>query len=298
MNKGILFVILAYATWGFFPPFFKTMQGVPAFQIMAHRVVWSFLFLAVVTLIRREGRPLMKAITPRIAGLYAIAGVLLAINWVTYVYGVNEGFVLEASLGYFINPLVSVLLGVVFLHERLRPLQWLPVILAAIGVTYLTISMGQLPWIALVLALSFGLYGLMKKIAPLPTLQGLTMETGAIFLPALAFLLFEQARGVGAFVNAGTDTSLLLASAGVVTAVPLLFFASGARVIPLTTVGLLQYITPTAQFLLGVLLYHEPFTRERAVGFAIIWTALAIFTFENLLHRSSVRRVNIPAPTK
>lgn len=285
MNKGILYVLAAYAMWGFFPLFFKTLQGVPAFQIMAHRVVWSFFLVAAIILLRKEFNALIKSITPRILGLYLLAGVLLAINWVTYVWAVNEGFVVEASLGYFINPLVSVLLGVIFLQERLRPLQWLPVILAAVGVTYLAVSMGQLPWIALVLAFSFGFYGLMKKIAPLNSLHGLTLETGAIFLPALGFLLFEQARGAGSFISDGTGTSLLLAATGIVTAVPLLFFSAGTRLVPLTTVGLLQYITPSSQFLLGVLLYKEPFTRERAIGFTIIWVALAIFTLENLLRR-------------
>lgn len=289
MKKGILYVLAAYGMWGFFPLFFKTLQGVSAFQIMAHRVVWSFILLAGIILFRKELRALLKSITWRIAGLYLIAGVLLAINWVTYVWAVTEGYVVEASLGYFINPLVSVLLGVIFLQERLRPLQWVPVFLAAAGVTYLAVSMGQLPWIALVLAFSFGFYGLMKKIAPLNSLHGLTLETGAIFLPALGFLLFEQARGAGSFINDGTGTSLLLAATGIVTAIPLLFFASGTRIVPLTTVGLLQYITPSSQFLLGVLLYHEPFTKERAIGFIIIWAALIIFTLENLWHRRPVQ---------
>lgn len=298
MKKGILYVLAAYAMWGFFPLFFKTLQAAPAFQIMAHRVTWSFILLAGIMLFRRELKDVFKNVTRKIAMLYLIAGVLLAINWVTYVWAVNAGHVVEASLGYFINPLVSVLLGVIFLQERFRPLQWLPVILAAIGVTYLTVSLGKLPWIALVLAFSFGLYGLMKKIAPLGTLQGLTLETGAIFLPALGFLIFEQARGTGAFIHAGLGTSLLLAATGIVTAVPLLFFASGTRIIPLTTVGLLQYVTPTSQFLLGVFLYNEPFSRDRAIGFAIIWIALIIFTLENLMNRRAKNTGRSSVPVK
>lgn len=293
MKTGILYVLAAYGLWGFFPLYFKTLQGVPAFQIMAHRVVWSFLFVGAIILFRQELKALVKSITLRIALLYLLSGVLLSINWVTYVWAVNEGFVVEASLGYFINPLVSVLLGVIFLQEHLRPLQWLPVILAAVGVTYLAVSMGQLPWIALVLAFSFGFYGLMKKVAPLNSLHGLTLETAAIFLPALGFLLFEQFRGTGSFVNDGLGTTLLLAATGIVTAVPLLFFAAGMKTVPLTTVGLLQYITPTTQFLLGVLLYNEPFTKARAIGFVIIWVALAMFTFENLWHRRPVH-VSMP----
>lgn len=256
---------------------------------MAHRVVWSFLLMAAIIFFRREMKSLLAAVTWRIFGLYLIAGTLLAINWVTYVWAVNSGFVVEASLGYFINPLVSVLLGVIFLRERLRPVQWLLVILAAAGVTYLTISTGKLPWISLVLALSFGMYGLMKKITPLGSLKGLTLETAAVFLPALTFLIVEQVRGVGAFVNAGLGTTLLLAATGIVTAVPLIFFSAGTRLVPLTTIGLLQYVTPTAQFFLGVFVFKEPFSSDRIVGFIIIWIALILFTLENLIHNGSLR---------
>lgn len=284
MKKGVLFALIGYTIWGFFPLFFKTLQAAPAFQIMAHRVVWSFLLMAAIMFFRREVKALLAAVTWRIFGLYLIAGTLLAINWVTYVWAVNAGFVVEASLGYFINPLVSVLLGVIFLRERLRPMQWLLVIMAAVGVTYLTISTGKLPWVALVLAFSFGLYGLMKKLTPLGSLQGLTLETAAVFLPALGYLIFEQARGAGAFINAGPATTLLLAATGVVTAVPLIFFSAGTRLVPLTTIGLLQYITPTAQFFLGVFVFNEPFSSNRIVGFIIIWVALILFTLENLFH--------------
>ena len=289
MKKGVLFALAGYAIWGFFPLYFKTLQAAPAFQIMAHRVVWSFLLMTAILVFRKELKPMLSAATPRIVFLYAIAGTLLAINWVTYVWGVNAGYVVEASLGYFINPLVSVLLGVIFLRERLRPLQWVPVVLAGVGVTYLTVSMGKLPWIALVLALSFGLYGLMKKITPLGSLQGLTLETAAVFLPALAYLIIEQVRGVGAFVNAGVNTTLLLAATGVVTAIPLIFFSAGTKLIPLTTVGLLQYITPTTQFLLGVFVFKEGFSSNQVIGFVIIWIALILFTMENLLHNRPVR---------
>jgi len=289
LKKGIIFALIGYAIWGFFPLFFKTLQAAPAFQIMAHRVVWSFLLMAAIIFFRREMKSLLAAVTWRIFGLYLIAGTLLAINWVTYVWAVNSGFVVEASLGYFINPLVSVLLGVIFLRERLRPVQWLLVILAAAGVTYLTISTGKLPWISLVLALSFGMYGLMKKITPLGSLKGLTLETAAVFLPALTFLIVEQVRGVGAFVNAGLGTTLLLAATGIVTAVPLIFFSAGTRLVPLTTIGLLQYVTPTAQFFLGVFVFKEPFSSDRIVGFIIIWIALILFTLENLIHNGSLR---------
>jgi chloramphenicol-sensitive protein RarD len=285
MNKGILYAAGAYFIWGFFPIYFKAIEQISAFQVTAHRVVWSFLFLILVVAARRELRGLRALITRRILLIYLAAGALLAVNWLTYVWAVSSGFVVEASLGYFINPLVSVVLGVVFLHEKLRPAQWLPVALAACGVTYLTISHGSLPWIALVLAFSFGLYGLMKKLAPLGSLHGLVLETGAIFVPALLLLVISEAAGTGAFGHAGALPSLLLALVGVVTAIPLLLFATGAKNVPLTTLGLLQYIAPTIQFLIGVLIYGEPFTPERLVGFGIIWVALVIFSTENLMAR-------------
>ncbi len=285
MNKGILYAAAAYTIWGFFPIYFKAINEISAFQVTAHRVVWSFLFLLLVVAWRRELGALRAAITWRVGLVYLAAGALLAVNWLTYVWAVGAGFVVESSLGYFINPLVSVVLGVVFLGEKLRRAQWLPVGLAACGVTYLTISHGSLPWIALVLAFSFGFYGLMKKIAPLGSLHGLALETAAIFVPAAGFLIFSEASGTGAFGHAGVVPSLLLALTGLVTAIPLLLFANGAKNVPLTTLGLLQYIAPTLQFLIGVLLYGEPLTLERLIGFGIIWVALAIFSAESWILR-------------
>ena len=291
MNKGILSGIAAYALWGFFPLYFKAIEVVPALQILGHRIVWSLLFVMIVVTLRGELTALRRSITPRTLLVYLGAGVLLAINWGTYVWAVNAGHVVESSLGYFINPLVSVLLGVVFLGERLRPAQWIPVGLATAGVVYLTLSYGQVPWISLVLAFSFGLYGLVKKMAPLGPLHGLAMETGTIFIPALAYLVYEQVQGTGSFINDGPLMTGLLAFAGIATAIPLLLFATGVRSVPLTTIGLLQYIAPTLQFLIGVLVYGEPFGPERVVGFCIIWLALIVFSAENLLNR----RKTLPA---
>ncbi len=225
--------------------------------------------------------------------MYALAATLLSINWLTYIWGVNAGYVVETSLGYFINPLVSVLLGVVFLGEKLRPLQWIPVSLAAAGVIYLTLGYGSLPWIALVLAFTFGLYGLIKKTAPLGSLFGLTLETGLILLPALGYILVLQATGHGALGSITPGVTVLLLLTGVVTVIPLLLFASGVRLIPLTVLGLLQFVAPTLQFLSGVLLFGEPFTHTRLIGFSIIWLALIIFSAENLLNR---RRTLAPQP--
>lgn len=285
MNKGILYAAGAYILWGFFPIFLKTIQTVPALQIMTHRVVWSFILLLMLVILRREFSAFRAVITRRIVLIYLGTGILLAINWLTYVWAVNSGFVVEASLGYFINPLVNVLLGVVFLKERLRPWQWAPIGLAAAGVAWLTISQGALPWIALVLAASFGLYGLIKKVAPLGSLPGTTLETGMVFLPALGFLIAQEVQGTGAFGHQGAGIDVLLALTGVVTAAPLLLFAAGARLVPLSTMGILQFISPSLQFLSGVLLFGEPFSPVKGVGFGLIWLALILFTAENLLNR-------------
>lgn len=283
MNKGTLYAVVAYSLWGFFPIYFKALHAVPAFQIMTHRVVWSFLFLTVIIVLLKEFNTLKVSITPRILLIYLVAAILLAVNWLIYVWGVNAGYVVECSLGYFINPLVSVLLGVIFLGERLRRFQWIPIGLAFGGVFYLTISFGSLPWIALALAFTFGLYGLVKKIAPLPSLQGLTLETGIIFLPGLAYLLFQESTGGGAFGHLNPTTTLLLALSGIVTAVPLLLFATSAHLVPLSTLGLIQYIAPSLQFMIGVFIYGESFTQDRVIGFCIIWAALLIFSIESLL---------------
>jgi chloramphenicol-sensitive protein RarD len=210
---------------------------------------------------------------------------LIAVNWGTYIWAVNAGFIVETSLGYFINPLVNVVLGVVLLKEKLRPAQWIPVGLALLGVLYLTIGYGRLPWIALALAFSFGLYGLAKKTAPLGALHGLTLETSVLSIPSGLYLFFLGVQGRGSFLEFGTSTDILLVFTGVVTALPLLLFGMGARRITLITVGLLQYIAPTCQFLLGVLVYNELLTVERLVGFCIIWLSLLIYTLEGLLAR-------------
>jgi len=272
--------------WGFFPLFIKAIQAVPALQILLHRISWSFIFLVIVIIARRQSAPFRNALrSRRTLGVYTLAALLLAANWLIYIWGVNSGQVVETSLGYFINPLLSVMLGVIFLRERLRPLQWLPVGLAALGVIYQTVSLGKLPWIALALAFTFGMYGLIKKVSPLEALSGLTLETGILFLPAAGLLVYYASLGAGSFGRLGWSTDLILALSGVITAVPLLLFATAVRRIPLWTVGLLQYIAPSCQFLLGVFLYHEPFSQTRLVGFVIIWTALLLFTMEGFISR-------------
>jgi chloramphenicol-sensitive protein RarD len=280
MNKDAVYAFTAYVLWGFIPLFFKLLSNVPPLQILAHRFFWSFLFLILLLYILRQFGKFKSTITKRILITYGIAGLVLAINWGTFIYAVNSGHTIESSLGYFINPIVSVLLGVIFLKERLRRMQWISVILASAGVLYLTVAFGSIPWIALVLAFSFGFYGLTKKVSPLESLPGLTLETGALFIPALLFLVYQETQGVGSFGHSGWSTAILLASSGVVTAVPLLLFAAGIRRIKLSTLGFLQYISPTIQFFMGVYLFGEYFDYHRLTGFILIWIALIIFTIE------------------
>lgn len=293
MNKGIWYGIAAYAMWGFFPIYWKLLHEIPAIQLLGHRIVWSFLLLAAFILLTKQAGDFRSvAFNRRTLGIYTIAGVLLSANWLIYVWSVNAGFIVETSLGYFINPLLSVLFGVIFLRERLRPAQWVPVIIAAIGVTYLTVAYGRPPWIALSLAVTFGLYGLVKKLSPLGSVYGLTLETGIVFPIALLYLIVVQAGGAGEFLRDGFTIDLLLIGAGVVTTIPLLMFASAAKQIPLNMIGVLQYFAPTIQFLIGVFIYKEPFDHTRLIGFGIVWLALIIFWVENFIaHRNPVEPI-------
>ncbi len=293
-NKGVLFALAAYILWGFFPLYFKAIQQVSALQILAHRIAWGFVFTLAVVLVLRQWKEFRASVFNRRTFLiYAGASVVLGINWFTYVWAVITNHVVESSLGYFINPIVSVLLGVIFLRERLRTFQWVAIAMVTAGVVYLTITFGQLPWISLVLAVTFGFYGLLKKIAPLGALHGITLETAVLTIPSLVYLLIVNANGTGTFGHSTPLLDFLLVLSGPVTAIPLLLFATGARRIPLTTIGLLQYIAPTLQFLLGVLVFHEPFDQSRLIGFMIIWLALVLFSVENLLAR---RRTPSTAP--
>jgi chloramphenicol-sensitive protein RarD len=294
LNKGIWYAFGAYVIWGTFPIYWKWLTHVPALQVIGHRIIWSFLLLLVVVLAAGRGKAFKRALTGRVLLVYLAAGVLLSANWLIYVWAVTSDFIVETSLGYFINPLFSVVLGVVFLRERLRVAQWVPIAIAAMGVLYLTYVYGSLPWIALGLAATFGIYGLVKKVASLGSLFGLTLETGLVFLPAFGYLVYSEVGGVGAFGHTGIQADLLLIGAGLVTTVPLLLFASAAQRIPLTVVGIMQYIAPTLQFLIGVLLFKEPFTSAKLVGFSLVWMALILFWGEGVLtHRA--QRKELPA---
>ncbi len=283
MNKGVLAGIGAYALWGLFPIYWRLLEQVPAIEILAHRIVWSLAFVVLLLTLQRDWHWLMQAIHDRKTLLvYTIAAILLSINWFTYIWAVNAGYVVEASLGYFINPLVNFMLGVIFFKEKLRAGQVAAVVLAVLGVVYLTVNYGSLPWISLVLAFSFGMYGLIKKTASLESMHGFSLETAVLFLPALGFLLYRGTSGEGAFIQQGTATTLLLILAGPVTSIPLLMFGYSARSIPLSMLGFIQYIAPTLQFLLGVFVYHEPFPLSRLVGFCMIWLALLLYSIEGV----------------
>lgn len=286
MNKGFVYAAVAYIIWGLLPIYWKSLQDVPAGQILSHRIVWSLLFVGLILTLRHNWAWLRDAVTrPRVLMTFVVSGVLLGINWFVYIWGVNAGYIVETSLGYFINPLVNVLLGYLILKERLRPAQWLALSVALGGVLYLTLSYGSFPWIALTLAFSFGTYGLIRKTAALNSAEGLFLETAVLFLPAFGFLLLQERSGAGSFGHLSPTTTLLLMGAGVVTSVPLLLFASGARRITMTSLGLLQYIAPTLQFLIGVLIYDEEFGPARVVGFGLIWLALVLYSAESLIHR-------------
>ena len=280
MNTGILAAIGAYVSWGLLPIYWKLLGHVPTTQLLSHRIVWSFAVLAVFLGLTKRFTKLRGDLSPTVWGSYVLASLLIGVNWFIYVWSVNAGYIVEASLGYFINPLLSVLLGVFFMRERLRRLQWAPLGLAATGVIYLTVQYGRLPWIALTLAVTFSLYGLVKKKAPLGAFEGLTLETGLLLPPALVWLGWNEYMGAGAFLHAGTGSDLLLVGAGVVTTAPLVMFAAAAHRIPLSMIGILQYIAPTIQFLIGVFVYHEPFSRAQFTGFGMVWSAVLLFWLE------------------
>ena len=281
MNTGIVYASLAYLSWGLFPLYFRQVAAVPALEVVLHRTLWSLVFVLALLAMRRQWAWMREVLRqPRVLGAFALSALLLAANWLTYVWAVNNGHVVDASLGYFILPLVNVALGYVFLHERPRPGQWLAVTVAAAGVLWLTVLTGRLPWIALVLALSFGFYGLLRKVAVLGALEGLTLETLLLAPVTLAVLGAWAWQGQGALVQGDATTLGWLVLAGPVTAIPLLWFAAGARRIPLATMGILQYIAPSLQLALGVWLFHEAFDVSRLAGFVLIWAALLVYTLE------------------
>ncbi|WP_202077662.1 EamA family transporter RarD [Caldalkalibacillus salinus] len=281
---GTWYGILAYILWGILPIYWKLLEHVPAGEVLSHRIVWSLVFMIVVLILMKKWGTFVKDLKEIFKQKKLVLGTLLAsilisINWFTYIYAVNTDRIIETSLGYYINPLISVLLGVLVLKEKLSFWQMISCILALIGVLYLTIQFGSFPWMAFCLAISFGLYGLVKKMVNLGAMTGLTIETFMVTPVALGYIVFLAGGETQHFVLSDTQTVWLLAAGGAATAIPLLCFASGARRVPLSLLGFLQYIAPTLHLTIGVFMYHEPFTQVHLVSFILIWTALFIFSF-------------------
>jgi chloramphenicol-sensitive protein RarD len=291
-GSGLAAAIGAFVIWGLFPLYLRPLAEVPTLQIMAHRIVWCCLLVFAWLGLRGELGTVRRALADPGTRLRLLgSATLISINWLIYVWAVTHDHVVDASLGYFINPLLNVVLGVWLLHERLNRVQWAAVGLAAIGVAYLAVVAGRPPWIALGLAASFGLYGLIRKVVAVESVPGLATETLLLSPLALGLLLWTEAQGTGALGHSGATVDALLVGSGLVTALPLALFAHGARRIPLSTVGLVQYIGPTLQFLIGVLVFHEAFSRSRAVGFVLIWTALALYAADGVWRRRRTGRV-------
>lgn len=298
LTKGYLFGIAAYACWGLFPLYWRLLQRAGAVEILAHRIVWSCVFVALlITASRGWVRVSALARQPRKLGQLGIAAVLVAINWGTFIFGVNTGHIVECSLGYFINPLVSVLLGVFVLGERLRSVQWIALGLGAVAVMVLTVDYRQVPYLALTLAVSFGLYGLVKKQVRVPATDGLLLESAVLALPALICLGVLARHGESTFTRFSAGHAVLLMLAGAVTAGPLLLFAGAANRIPLSAIGLLQYLAPTLQLGCGVLIYGEPMPPVRLAGFALVWLALAVFSWDGIRHLRKEVRGPQPPPS-
>jgi chloramphenicol-sensitive protein RarD len=295
-RTGLAAAAAAFAAWGLFPLYFKPLQEVSALQVTAHRIVWSCLAVLALIALRGELAAVRAALTaPSVVLRLAGAAALISLNWVVYVWAVAHGHVVDASLGYFINPLVNILLGIALLGERLNRTQWAAVLLAAAGVVYLTLVTGQLPWISLTLAFCFAGYGLIRKVVAVEALPGLAAESLLLMPCASAYLLWCEATGGGALGHVPAAIDALLIASGPLTAVTLFLFAYGARRIPYSTVGLLQYMTPSLQLACGVFAFHEPFARTQAVGFALIWLALAIYAGDGL---RSLRTQEAPSPPR
>jgi chloramphenicol-sensitive protein RarD len=280
---GVLYAGMAFLIWGLSPVYWKAMQAVPALEIVIHRVIWSFFILLALTLAQRRRAEFTEVLkTPRTMLILTVTTLLVSVNWLLYIWAVNAGYMLQASLGYYINPLVNVMLGMVFLKERLRRPQALAVLLACAAVAFRTVSYGQFPWIALTLAFSFGIYGLIRKVAPVSPLVGLTVETLLLTPIGGVYLIYLEGQGAGALFHGDLALNALLIGTGLITAFPLLFFNLGARRINLSTVGLMQYIAPSGIFLLAVFVYGEPFTEVQVWTFLMIWTALTIYSIDSL----------------
>ncbi|MGI8531771.1 MAG: EamA family transporter RarD [Geodermatophilaceae bacterium] len=293
-RRGVWYGVAAYLLWGLFPLYWTLLDPASPLEILAHRIVWSLVFTTAVIAVRRRWSKVRAAVRDRrTLVLLVAAAMLISVNWGTYIYGVNSGQVVETSLGYFVNPLVSVALGVVVFRERLRTVQWVAVGIGLLAVVVLTVDYGRPPFIALTLAFSFGFYGLIKKLVSVGPTEGLAVESAVMTLPALVLLAVLTGQGTAAFGTVSALNTALLMLAGVVTAIPLLFFAAAARRVPLSTLGLLQYLAPLIQFVLGLVVFAEPMPPGRLAGFALVWLALIVLTLD--LARNNRRPVLTPA---
>lgn len=287
MRRGLLLGLAAYVSWGFFPIYFKSLRPSGALEILAHRIVWSAVFVALLLFALRRWPAVLRLVRDRrTLGGIGLAAALIGVNWFTYIHGVNNGHVVETSLGYFITPLITVLLGVLLLGERLRPYQWTAVGLGALAVAVLTIDYGRLPYLALVLAATFGCYGLIKKRLGVPPAEGLLVESAALAVPALAVLAWFGARAQATVGHVSAGHTALVLLGGVITATPLLLFAAATNRIPLTSMGILQYVAPVLQLSVGLFVYHEPMPPARLAGFTLVWLALALFTWDAVHQRT------------
>jgi len=295
-RRGLLLGVAAYTMWGAFPLYWPLLEPAGAFEILAHRMLWSLVTMGVlVVALRRRERVRALVTDRRRLGLLSLAAVVVSVNWATYIWGVNNDRVVETSLGYFVNPLVTVLMGVLILRERLRPLQWVAMGIAGGAVAVLSVDYGRLPWVALILAFSFGTYGLAKKFANAPAVESLAVETTVIAPVAAIYIGWLAAHGQSNFANHGTGHALLFVTTGIVTAVPLICFGGAAIRVPMVTLGLLQYLAPIFQFALGVLWFHEDMPAGRWLGFGLVWVALVIFTTEAITARRRQLRLAVEA---
>ena len=294
MNRGIVLALSAYIFWGIHPIYWKILRHVPSEEIVAHRVVWSFIFFAVVISFRRQWSNIFVKFRSAPNKFILIApAILIGSNWALYIWAVNANHIIETSLAYFISPLISVFLGVFFLHENLRRFQWLAVFIAAVGVIVMTFLFGQFPWISLCLASSWATYGLLRKKSPLNSVEGLTLETAIMITPALIYLTFITTMGTGIFFNDFSTTVLLIGS-GITSGLPLLVFIIGARLINLTLIGILQYVLPTLLFIVGFFIYNESLDAGKMIGFIFIWVALIIYTIEGSIFLKNKKLTAVP----
>lgn len=293
-NKGLPAALGAFILWGLLPLYWKSLDGTSSIEIICHRIIWSTIVTWLLLILSKKAGNLCSVIKDKKVLLcFVLSSLLLSANWLLYIWAVNQDYIVETSLGYYINPLINVLFGVFFFQERLRRMQWLAIFFAFIGVCYLTFIYGQFPWIAMALAVSFGLYGLLRKKATLPSIEGLALETTIVLIPALIIFFFLAGQGQSDFVQQDNSVRFLLAGAGIVTTLPLLLFGFAAQRLPLSTLGIVQYIAPTIQLCIGIFVYGEAFPREQMIGFMMVWSGLVVYATEGIIMRVKRKKIRL-----